>query len=360
LFTLTIQVEESLLSVEEAYSAIDKQNARAVSSLNSTASDRLDADDQVFNAISKLALRTKPPPPQSVDPRVMESWCDNLVRLRENAATAKLDAAIQNHMCDLLLSEEFQRAQHGDHADGEADLASELSSLRGEIGSVVEMVVSSQLRRPIVNIARTSRQRAVLAQHEWLCYVLATLEHMINHIHMLGTCTDDLAAYTKAFGEVSEAWRAVEKSKVSQPAAASNTGNPRHTRTRTNSAAAGQVLSASPSADLAATVFRRFDITAPTSSSSALSIDALAAAATAAESRLQTQYASATVATGELLGKALDKQRRDWQNVSRPIYAFSDHATVRLMSSTMEESIKQLDGEIERTAKSLEGVERLN
>jgi len=139
-----------------------------------------------------------------------------------------------------------------------------------------------------------------------------------------------------------------------------SSNNVRPTRARTNSAVAGQGSSTSTSTiDLAAVVFRRFSINVP-SSSSAPSLDALASAAAAADSRLQSQYATATSATGELLGKALDKQRRDWQNVSRPIYSFSNHATVRLMPASLEDSIKKLDNEIESTAKALEGVEKSN
>jgi hypothetical protein len=356
-------VEESLISVEEAYSAIDSQNTRAVSSLNSLVTSRLDADDHVFGAMSKLALRTRPPPPQTVDPQTIQHWCDTLARLRESEASAKVDAAMHNQISELLLSDQGLFDDDVHLAQQEADLDAEIAGLRAEIGSVVEMAVASQLKKPILGLARSSRQDGVLAQHEWLCYILATLEHMINHLHTLGSCTEDLAAYTKAFGEVSAAWRLVDESDSTRKPSTGNTSpnnnnTTRLSRTRNNSSSALTSSATQPSVDFAAQIFRRFAI--PTPASTGPSLSALAAASSAADARLQSQYITATAATAEIVGKALDKQRRDWQNVSQPIYAFSEHATVKLMPVGMEESIKDLDNDIERTANSLDGIERSN
>src|SRR3954470_2309639 len=87
---------------------LEREAAAATAAVAALVAERLAADDQVLDAVARLASRAMPPRPDAgggggggaVDPATIEAWCQTLVALRESEMNWHLDAAIDNHVAD--------------------------------------------------------------------------------------------------------------------------------------------------------------------------------------------------------------------------------------------------------------------
>jgi hypothetical protein len=151
-------------------SSADKQTARAVSSLNALVSERLAADDQVLEAVSKLAVRAVPQDGEGIDANAVEQWSHALVSLREKATKTRFDAALQEYLWEIASSGRDAEAAT-DSTPAKEEIEAELKALRDEIGSVVELVVGHEFREPLLKTLKASQEQSKTSQHGWLEYV---------------------------------------------------------------------------------------------------------------------------------------------------------------------------------------------
>ena len=164
-------MEEAISSVNEELNSADKQTTRAVSSLNALVSERLAADDQVLEALSKLAARAVPQDTKAVDADTAEQWSRALVSLRETAAKSRFEAALQEYVWEVASSGGKLKAAASDSTPAKEEVEGELKALRDEIGSVVELVVGHEFREPMLTTLKASQEQARNSQHGWLEYV---------------------------------------------------------------------------------------------------------------------------------------------------------------------------------------------
>src|ERR1700761_1402833 len=100
-----------------------------MSSVKSLVTERLTSDDQVLEALSKLASKIPDMKGPSIDLGTVEKWCRALASLRELEVKAKVDLILQG--VDIL------DGQASKEEDSETEeLRGELQTLREEIGSV--------------------------------------------------------------------------------------------------------------------------------------------------------------------------------------------------------------------------------
>jgi predicted transcriptional regulator len=340
-------------TLKDKFSDVDKQTTRAMSSLNTLITERLRADDDVLQALSNLASKTAPSSQSgSVDPSTIDQWCQALIMLRESETNSHIDAALNNHICDII--ESGGGSQQSRHVHDEADLHAELRTLREEIPSVVELVVASSLRQPLLRLMRGTRHQAIVRQSEWLHYILDTFGHMINQLHLISSHATKLHAYSHALSEVRSALDALQNPNSSSTSSAvtppttsyAGPSRPMHARSdsRAGASAAGNV-------SLAEQTCKRFAISRPSAS-------ALEAASASATAKMLEQYATATSTTQEVISKALDEQSRNLESALGELYAHSRYASVELLPRDLERDVKALDEAIAATVVGLEGAEK--
>lgn len=142
-----------------------------MSSLNSLVDERLKADDQVLEALSKLAARAVPQSGSAVDPDTAEQWSRTLVSLRETAAKTRFEAALQQHVYEAANAEGMSNAVAANSTAGKDEQEVQLEALREEIFSVVELAVANEFRTPLLQTLKASQALARNSQHDWLEYV---------------------------------------------------------------------------------------------------------------------------------------------------------------------------------------------
>lgn len=148
----------------------EKKTSQAMSYLLSYTADRLSSDDKILEAMSKLATRTMPAPGPGVDGKTVEQWIRTLISLREREAKARIDATLRTYLLEYangLATTDRVGDTNQDLEEAEADL----KSLYKEIGSVVEMAVTQEIRRPLLGLLRKSQEQSRNSQHDWLNYV---------------------------------------------------------------------------------------------------------------------------------------------------------------------------------------------
>lgn len=335
----------------EDFDAAFKHSSRAVSSLTSLTTERLGADDEVLAALSKLAPKTMPESKEEASSEKIEKWTKALSVMREQEANTRIDAMINQNILELF--------QSGEHTSGAIDetlqkesIESELQSLRDEIGSVVELVVGSEFRQPLLRLYKSSKNQAQNSQHEWLGYVLATMEHMIRQLDEMAICASDIRSFNNTLTEI----RTVFLDIVGGPAADDKSPQLQRSENKTSSLKSdtrrsGESRVAASSTNLAEQIFRRFSIAGGVETRS------LERASEADANKLQAQYSMAAISTAEVVGKSLEEQRKELQLVLNQLYAFSEFATVHLLPKDVEETVQGLDDAIGETAVVLASAE---
>jgi hypothetical protein len=165
-------LEEAISSVEEELSAADKKTIRAMFSLNSLVDERLKADDQVLEALSKLAARAIPQSSNTVDPNTVDQWTRALVSLRETATKTRFETALQRYVYEAANAEDMSNDATSNSTPGKDEQEAQLEALREEILSVVELAVASEFRTPLLQTLKASQVHARNSQHDWLEYVM--------------------------------------------------------------------------------------------------------------------------------------------------------------------------------------------
>ncbi|QDS69233.1 hypothetical protein FKW77_001580 [Venturia effusa] len=144
---LMFAVDDVLHSTKDQLSEAEKDSTRATTIMKSVVSERLAADDQVFEALEKLTPKvseTKAPPVEST---TIDKWTRALAALRVLEAKACLDANLKGfgdrggQASDLGTPELKVELE---------DLQNELQTLRDEIESVVQMVIGHEIRDPLL------------------------------------------------------------------------------------------------------------------------------------------------------------------------------------------------------------------
>jgi hypothetical protein len=344
------QVDETALSLEEDFNIAFKHSNRATYSLNSLTSERLGADDEVLAALSKLAPKTMSHSSEGTTIEKIEQWTRALSAMREQEANARIDTMINQNILELVST-----GQHTNGADEilqKEEIESELKSLRDEIGSVVDLVVGSEFHQPLSRLLRNSKGQSQNSQHEWLGYVLATMEHMIRQVDEMSLCASDIRSYNNALAEIHSAFSSI---------ADAPQGDKKMTQTSNNAPSVANDArrgvdsrSTASSTNLADQVFRRFGISGRMEGAS------LETACEIGISKLQAQYSSAANSTAEVVGKSLEEQRKELQLVLKQLYAFSEFSSVQLLPKDVEEAVQGLDDAIGETVVTLSSAESGN
>jgi hypothetical protein len=398
MLTLTVQVAGNMHDFEEEMAELEREAAAATAAMNALVAERLSADDQVLEAVSKLASRTQPDGGEAggVDAATVEAWCQTLVGLRESEMNWHLDAAIDNHTADLAAalspagtrsrsttgSSTVSAAAGASPPPPEDVVAAELRTLRAEIASVAALAVGAELRGPAASQARRAKRRAAAAQRAWVRYVADTLEHMVRQLGAVAGEAAALRAYAGALAQVRAAHARFAAGggggepggpqSSSSPSAASPSpthappappfrpppGRPTHAShaslsSASNASGGRQTHASHPSLSggptLAEQAWRRFALAGRRPDAARLRREALRR-----ERKARAQYASATRATAEMLGAAVHARRRAVACARDELLRFSPYGTVRLADEAVERKIARLDGEVAEAAGVLE------
>ncbi|KAF2663219.1 hypothetical protein BT63DRAFT_129491 [Microthyrium microscopicum] len=350
--SLDFTVEDLVNSIEEEFSIATKQSAKAVSSLTSQISERLGADDQILAALSKLAPRTMPLSKEAVTVPTVDGWSRALASLREQDTKARIDTLINEAICDYM--EEPGAANISDEDTNLEDLEAEVESLRSEIGSVMELVVGSDYRQPLVKAIRTNQKHSQSSQHEWLEYVLATLEHMVNQLEVISACSVDLRNHNSVLSEISSTFAELFEPNATSGSEKSASPLSKMQSARPGLASRADSKSASSNINLAEQVFRRFAIPGR------VGAPALETATVASKARLHEQYASAATSTADVVNKAIDEQKKALQSALKQLYASTTYSSVQLLPEDVERDVQGLDDAINETVAALSSAENGN
>lgn len=272
--------------------------------------------------------------------------------LQESETNSRIDTTINDYICSKMeSSEKMTNGTTHDYASTIQSLESEIQTLREEIPSVIELVISSAHRRPLSALMKNSQQQALTNQTQWVHYILDTFQHMINQLNLLSTETSKLHSYNSSISQIREAFQSVKLDASSTSAGAQVPAVSGFTRPTMHSRSSSRATAAIGTTSLADQTLKRFAIPKPTP-------EALATASEDSIKKMLEQYVTATSSTQELIGKSLDEQGRNMQGTLGQIYAHSQFSSVRLLDREMEREVDALDGDIARTVVGLESAEK--
>jgi hypothetical protein len=167
---IDLKLDDLLHTTKEQLTEAEQHSSRAISNLNSIATERLASDDQVLEALAALASKTLRPKESSVEAGTIESWCQALASLREQETRARVDAMFQ----DLLVREaqnELSTQSTPSTEENMGELQEELQTLREEIGSIVQMVIGHQIRDPLLRNLQSVQNHERQSRAGWREYV---------------------------------------------------------------------------------------------------------------------------------------------------------------------------------------------
>jgi len=170
------QVDDLLHSTKEQLSEADQHSARATAIMNAVASERLAADDQVFEALEKLTPKVSQPEALPVESSTIDKWTRALASLRVLEAKALLDANLRGF-----------GDRNGEVSDASSpalkveleDLQVELQTLRDEIESVVQMVIGHEIRDPLLKNVQSLEGHSRQTRNGWSSYVSYLLAYLL-------------------------------------------------------------------------------------------------------------------------------------------------------------------------------------
>ena len=236
--------------------------------------------------------------------------------------------------------------------DEGSELAAELETLKDEIDSVVAMVISHELRKPILQSLEAVEKGSREGNRAWSRYLLATLEYLIKQLDGASGRVADLKEYVDALLEVGEIVSATENESQTRDSVATQTsltaGTAGDTRPQLQQAGSSSSVPTTPTSTLP-TVLRRLNLTPDThpSSLSTLSEDA--------HSKLQAQQTVAEKAFIDALGKSLNPPQQDTLAILGELYAHSRYGNVRLTDEGLEGKIADLGKRIDELAPKVAG-----
>jgi len=319
-------------NLREDFAQAAKQSSRAMSSLNMVVADRLNADDQVLVALAKLAPKIVPEHESVVDAFAVDRWSRTLIMLREREASARLDATINEGLCKYHDLEESSLPQ-GTSRD---HLEHEIKTLKEEIGSVAELVVSSHFRRSLTGLLKKSHVHSSISQHEWLEYSLATMEQMINQLEAMSSCATDLRGYNQALQDAKQVFASTLSTEPCSTTAPPLKPNPLVTPPRP-AATRMTTRPMSTHMNLAEQVFRRFALTGRPAASK------IHEASESNVAKLHEQHASSASSTVQVVAKTIEDQIRGRQGLVHQLYSLSPYATVHLSPGQVQDEARGLD-----------------
>jgi hypothetical protein len=359
------KLEDLLHSTKEQLTDAEQHSSHAISNLNSIATERLASDDKVLEALAALASQTLRPKEAGVDSNTIESWCQTLASLREQEAKARVDTVFNNQ-----LVRDAQNEQSSATKDDMDELEGELQTLREEIGSMVQIVIGSQIRDPLLRNLQSVESHARQSRMGWSEYVsfpnvpyfhfayiltikkvTSTLEHLIAQLETISDQTVDLRSYTSVIQEFRPLIAAAEHEAV-----APEDAPPEAVFSPTSSSSSRTKFLESRSATVSAIpqVLRRLDPEAVRTGDRLKILESLETATTEGTAKLRTQYAVAEDATLDNLEKSLGEKQRDLQAITQNIYANSEQNDVRLSNKDLDASLEHLHKDVDEIASALE------
>lgn len=171
------QVDDLLHQTKDQLSEAEKDSTRATAIMKAVVSERLAADDQVFEALEKLTPKVSEVKALPVESATIDKWTRALASLRVLEAKANLDANLKG-----FGDRGGQTSDEGTPAlktelEG---LQSELQTLRDEIESVVQMVIGNEIRDPLLKNVQSLEGHSRQTRNGWSTYVRRSLENCVK------------------------------------------------------------------------------------------------------------------------------------------------------------------------------------
>ncbi|KAF2433509.1 hypothetical protein EJ08DRAFT_56715 [Tothia fuscella] len=354
---LIFELADLLHSTKAQLSEAEQQSNQAIQKLNSIATERLAADDQVLEALSGLAAQALRPQETSVNIETAEKWCQALASLREQEARARVE---------IIYHDELSRETQNDHSEMETsatendmnELQEELQTLRSEIGSIVQMVIGHEIRDPLLRNIQSHENHSTQSRMEWSEYVTSTLEHLIAQLETISDQAVDLRSYTSAIHEFRPLISATETESYPQQSVSSSATNAASSPSE-NSSNKSKFLESRSATTVSAIpqVLRRLDQDQDLTASSPRSevLQALGESTMESISKLRAQYSAAESATLENLEKSLGEKQRDVRGITQKIHANSDGSDeVILIDKALDAKLQGLNDSVDEIAMALE------
>ncbi|KAE9973974.1 hypothetical protein BLS_003326 [Venturia inaequalis] len=341
---LLFAVDDLLHQTKDQLSEAEKDSTRATAIMKAVVSERLAADDQVFEALEKLTPKVSEVKALPVESATIDKWTRALASLRVLEAKANLDANLKG-----FGDRGGQTSDEGTPAlktelEG---LQSELQTLRDEIESVVQMVIGNEIRDPLLKNVQSLEGHSRQTRNGWSSYILTTLHHLVSQLESLNSEITSLQSYNKTLHSLTT---------LLQEAFSESPHNTQckddSTRAIGPNAAPSKLRPAaeiSGPATYATQALRRFcaSLTDSTNTNIIGRLDATTAEAT---SRLRGQHVAAVNATLESLSKSLGEKQREFMRVTDQLFINSRGSSVHLGESGLEERLGRLNRGVEEVA----------
>lgn len=171
-----LETDELAEAVRYRVVTVERQTEASLALLKSSTKRQLDKDDRLLDGLQKLMSKVEPI--ESNEARMLEveqlsralvTLQSKIVKDRTNKVyITALEAARSAEEADETRAPQSEDDQENEHTIA---LTEELDSLIAEIGSVLEMVIDNQHRRPILEALKRSDSEALREQTQWQDYV---------------------------------------------------------------------------------------------------------------------------------------------------------------------------------------------
>ncbi|TID13065.1 hypothetical protein E2P81_ATG09798 [Venturia nashicola] len=338
------QVDDLLHQTKHHLTEAEKDSTRATAIMKAVVSERLAADDQVFEALEKLTPKMSETKPLAVESTTIDKWTRALASLRVLEAKAHLDANLKGFGdCGGQTSDAGTPALKTD-LEG---LQSELQTLRDEIESVVQMVIGNEIRDPLLKNVQSLEGHSRQTRNGWSSYLLSTLHHLVSQLESLNSGITSLQSYNTTLHSLTTLLQ--EDSSESPNTAQTKGGQSLGIGSNTSSNKLRPAAEIPGPATYAAQALRRFcpSLTQSTNTNLINRLDATTAEAT---SRLRGQHVTAVNATLESLSKSLGEKQREFMRVTDQLFVNSRGSSVHLGERHLEERLGRLNRGVEEVA----------
>lgn len=136
--------------------------------MKAVVSERLAADDQVFQALEKLTPKVSGTKALPVESATIEKWTRALASLRVLEAKAHLDANLKGFGERVGQTSDAGTPALKTELEG---LQSELQALRDDVESVVQMVIGYEIRDPLLKNVQSLEGHSRQTRNGWSSYV---------------------------------------------------------------------------------------------------------------------------------------------------------------------------------------------
>lgn len=167
---LDIAIDDVATTITEQLTDARREMDSEKSVLKSYVAERLSSDDQILSRLPNMVSTIVNEAEISEDEKSVEQWCKAIISFRTAEVKARVDTVYLNSVSEQT-DDDSASASDVELQQRKDALQAEMEELHAEVGSIADMVVEHELRKPMMDVKQGREKQQRLARTAWLNYV---------------------------------------------------------------------------------------------------------------------------------------------------------------------------------------------